>query len=116
MFEHRGQPLLSRRRFAARILASLAIGVAIDSIAVGVGAIGYHWLEGLGWLDACLDGAMIITGNGLSNSLHTAGGKFFAIFDALFGVMAFISVAGVLLAPIVHRLLHAFHLEVREDH
>lgn len=115
MFERRGQPLLSRRRFVVRVLASLIIAVVIDSIAVIVGAIGYHSLEGLGWLDACLDGAMVITGNGLANSLHTADGKLFAIFDALFGVLAFISVTGVLLAPIFHRVLHAFHLEVRGD-
>lgn len=114
MFEGRNQPLISRRRFIYRVVASIGIAIAIDAVAVAAGAIGYHTLEGMNWLLATANAAMVITGNGLVSNLHTPGGELFSIFDALFGVMAFISVAGVLLTPVLHRLSHAFHLEVRD--
>jgi hypothetical protein len=113
MFEHRNQPLISRRRFAFRVAICLGVGIAIDATAIAVGAIGFHLLEGMNWLIAGVNAAMMITGNGMVSHLHTAGGKWFSIFDALFGVLAFISVASVILAPVLHRLLHTFHLEVR---
>ena len=112
MFEKHGQPLISRRKFAARVVAGLAIGLGIDLLAVVVGAAGYHSIEGMSWLDGFVNAAMVITGNGPITPLQTSGGKVFLIFDALLGALAFITVAGVMLAPIFHRLLHAFHLEV----
>lgn len=114
MFERRQEPLASRRRFAVRVAQCLGVAVAIDVLAVAMGAVGYHCLERLDWLTACVNAAMVITGNGLISSLHTPGGRLFAIFDAVVGVLAFISVAGVLLAPVFHRLLHSFHLEVSQ--
>ena len=115
MFERSNEPLISRRRFAFRVAVSLAIAFAIDAIALAIGTVGYHSLAGIGWLDACVDAAMVITGNGLVTHPATAAGKLFSIADALFGVMAFITVTGVVLAPVFHRLLHSFHLEVRDE-
>jgi hypothetical protein len=112
MFENRNQPLVSRRRFAFRVAICLGIAVAIDATALGTGAIGFHALEGMDWLLACVNAAMVITGNGMVSQLHTAAGRLFSIFDVLFGVLAFISVIGVILAPVFHRILHTFHLEV----
>lgn len=114
MFERRQEPLVSRRRFAVRVAECLGIAVTMDVLAVAIGAVGYHCLERLDWLTACANAAMVITGNGLITTLRTPGGKIFSIFDAVIGVLAFISVAGVILAPVFHRLLHSFHLEVGE--
>jgi len=114
MFEHRRQPLASRRRFAVRVAACLGVAAGIDVLAVVIGTVGYHCLEGLDWLTACVNAAMVISGDGLINPPLTSGGKVFSIFDALVGVITFVLMAGVVLAPVVHRLLHSFHLDVRE--
>ena len=114
MFERHDQPLLSRRRFAVRVIAGLAIGFGIDLFAVMVGATGYRLLERSSWIDALVTAAMVITGNGPLVTPLTFGGKVFLIFDALLGALAFVTVAGVILAPIFHRLLHAFHIEVND--
>lgn len=115
MFEHRRQPLASRRKFVARVAACLGIAVGIDALAVVIGTAGYHHLEKQGWLTACANAAMVISGDGLMNPPVTSAGKVFSIFDALVGVIAFVLMAGVVLAPVVHRLLHSFHLDVGSE-
>jgi hypothetical protein len=83
--------------------------------ALGLGTFGYHYLEGLPWIDAELNASMILSGMGPVAELHTTAGKLFASFYALFSGVAFIAIAGVLLAPVYHRFLHQFHLEIEDE-
>lgn len=112
LFERRGEPLLTRRRFATRVLAFLGLAALIDGVAIILGALGFHFVERLSWLEAALQASLMITGNGPIYPPHTEGGKIFALFDACLGVMVFATVTGVLLAPLFHRVLHSFNLEV----
>jgi len=45
------------------------------------------------------------------NPIRTRAGKIFASFYALYSGLAILSVAGLILAPVVHRFLHKFHVE-----
>ena len=91
---------------------SLAAGIVLaGSLALGV--FGYHFIEGLPWIDALLNASMILGGMGPVDPLRSTGGKLFASFFALYSGLAIISIAGLLLAPLVHRLLHKFHLEAQ---
>ena len=114
MFEGPLRPPLSRRRFAVRMAVFVLAAIIADGIAVAVGAVGFHFTEGLGWLDACLNAALVMTGNGPSHPPLTRAGKIFTIFDALFGVILFGAVIGALLVPIFHRTLHVFQSQSRE--
>ena len=114
MFEHRTKPLLPRKVFALRVLRSLALALGIIGVSLGLGIVGYHFCAGLSWVDALLNAAMILTGMGPVNELHTVAGKLFASFYALFSGVVFITSVAVLLAPAIHRFLHKFHLEA--DH
>jgi hypothetical protein len=111
MFEHRTSPLLPRREFLRRVANSLLLGLLVVVCALGVGMAGYHLLEKLPWVDAFVNAAMILSGMGPVATLQTAAGKIFAGCYALFSGLAFISVAGILLAPLAHRALHKFHIE-----
>jgi hypothetical protein len=111
MFEHRTKPLLPGKIFVLRVLRSLALALAIIGISLALGIFGYHFCAGLSWLDALLNAAMILTGMGPVNELHTVTGKLFASFYALFSGVVFITAVAVLLAPVFHRFLHKFHLE-----
>jgi hypothetical protein len=113
MFEHRRDPLLSRRDYLRRLLLHALIAGGILTGCLGLGMAGYHGFEGLGWLDAFLNAAMILSGMGPVAPLATAGGKLFAGCYALFSGVAFLTTVGVLLSPVVHRALHKFHLESR---
>ena len=111
MYEHRSQPLLSRPMFVRRVLrhALAALGVIVGSLMIGI--IGYRFAEGLSWLDSLLNASMILGGMGPADALHTTAGKLFASFYALFCGVVFLVVAGIFLAPMVHRLMHRMHME-----
>jgi hypothetical protein len=111
MYEHRREPLLPREKFWRRMLRHGYLAAAIVSAALGVGILGYHFCERLSWLDAFVNAAMILSGMGPLGPLQYDAGKWFAGFYALFSGVAFISTVGVLLAPVVHRFLHKFHLD-----
>lgn len=111
MFEHRTKPLLPRRIFILRVFRSLALALGLIGVSLGLGLLGYHFCERLSWLDALLNAAMILSGMGPVDELQTVAGKLFASFYALFSGVVFFTSVAVLLAPVVHRFLHKFHLE-----
>jgi hypothetical protein len=79
--------------------------------ALGMGMAVYHWVEGLPWSDAFLNAAMLLGGMGPVNPIHTELGKWLVGAYALFAGVVFLVLAGVMLAPVMHHVLHAFHLE-----
>jgi len=87
------------------------LGAVVVFLALGIGMLGYHGFEGMSWIDSFANAAMILSGMGPLTPLATTSGKVFAGFYALFSGLVFIAVAGILLAPGTHRLLHRFHLE-----
>jgi hypothetical protein len=111
MFEHRSQPLISHRAFLGRLLWGAGAGAGLVVISLAAGMIGYKLLEGLHWIDAFLNASMLLGGMGPVNTPVTVAGKLFAGFYALYCGLVVIVVAGFILAPVAHRLLHKFHLE-----
>jgi hypothetical protein len=109
MFEHHKDPLISWARFWLRMLRSIGMGLAIFAISLGIGMAGYHEFEHMSWLDAFANSAMILSGMGPLMELKTDAGKYFAGFYALFSGLAFVAVLGFVFAPVVHRIMHAFH-------
>jgi hypothetical protein len=114
MFEHHSEPLLPRRLFVSRIIRHAILALAVILSALAVGMFGYHYLEGLTWLDSFLNAAMILGGMGPVNELHSSAAKLFAGIYALFSGLAFIGVAGIIILPIAHRLLHTLHMDSRQ--
>ena len=84
-----------------------------DSLTIGTA--GYCVFGGLQPVDGFLNASMILTGMGPVDRMETTAGKIFASFYALYSGLIFLVVAGVLFAPIFHRILHNFHLDTGED-
>ena len=113
-YEHRLTPVISRQRFVQRMIRHIAVAIVLISIAWAIGIIGYHVTEHFSWIDATINAAMILGGMGPVDHVNTTAGKLFASFYALFSGIFFIAIAGIVLAPITHRLLHTLHVDERE--
>ena len=115
MFEHRSEQLASQSVFAIRMLRYGLVTTGIILFSLGIGMAGYHYLESLSWIDSLLNASMILGGMGLVSPLQTNAGKIFASFYALYSGIVLLASVGVLAAPVFHRLLHHFHLEIEGE-
>lgn len=111
MFEHKKEPILPKAKFIRRVARHGLFAFAIIFVSLAIGILGYHVLEGLGWIDATVNAAMILGGMGPVNQLRTDAGKLFAAAYALFSGIVFLVAVAVLMAPVFHRFLHRFHLD-----
>ena len=55
---------------------------------------------------------MILSGMGPVNELHTESGKLFAGTYALYSGFTILIIISIVLAPVVRRFLHRFHLDM----
>lgn len=111
MYEPKHHPLATRRLFVKRMLlhSGAAILVLLTSLGIGMG--GYRFFEHLSWIDGFLNCAMLLGGMGPVNSPVSFGGKLFAGLYALYAGLMFLITVGLVFTPIVHRVMHRFHLE-----
>jgi len=83
--------------------------MAIFGMAIGMA--GYMSTEGMSAIDGFVNAAMILSGMGPVDQLKTDGGKLFAGAYALFSGLFVVIATGFVLAPVLHRVLHSFHVE-----
>ena len=114
MFEHKSQRIVPFSVFVWRVVRFIGIAVILILLALFIGVAGYHWIAGLAWVDALLNASMILGGMGPVNELTTKAAKIFASCYALFSGLVFIAVMGIVLSPVVHRMLHKFHVDERD--
>jgi len=114
-FERRGESLLPFAQFTLRMLRSLTLVLGILAVSLCLGILGYHYIQGLAWVDALLNASMILSGMGPVDAPKATPAKIFASLYALFSGVVFISTAGIIFAPVAHRMLHWFHLESQEN-
>ena len=90
-----------------------AVGVSAGLVlpALCMGIAGYHWIDELSWIDSLVEASMILGGMGPVSPLHSDAAKIFASAYALFSGLVFVGVMGLILTPLVHRILHKFHVE-----
>ena len=100
--------------FVNRVAVSLLIGLGLMAAALSIGVVGYHLIAHLGWIDSFLEASMILGGMGPVNPLQTNAAKIFAAIYALFSGVMFIAIMGVVMSPIIHRMLHKFHIDERD--
>ena len=98
-------------QLAQRMLRHGAALLPLALVSLGLGMAIYHWAAGLPWPDAFLNAAMLLGGMGPVDRLDTALGKWLAGLYALFAGIVFLVIAGAMLAPVVHHVLHRFRLE-----
>src|SRR6185295_12406464 len=111
MYESRRQQPLTHGTFVQRLALHAACAVALVIGSLAIGMVGYHLMEHLSWIDAFLNSAMLLGGMGPVNPPTSDGGKLFAGLYALYAGLVFIVSAGLMFAPVLHRLMHRFHFD-----
>lgn len=109
MYEHKAHPPIPHTRFIRRVLLHAAASLALVFFSLGIGMAGYEYFEHLAWRDAFLNAAMLMGGMGPVDAPRTDAGKLFAGLYALYAGLVFLVGAGLVFAPVVHRLMHKFH-------
>ena len=110
MYEPRHKPPLPMRRFLLRLLLHAAAAQVLVVVSLAIGMWGYGYYEHMVWRDAFVNAAMLLGGMGpMKTEGLSDGGKVFAGLFALYAGLVFIIVIGIMLAPVIHRVLHVFH-------
>jgi hypothetical protein len=110
-YESRHAPLAPRAVFLRRLAEVIALSIGLVVVSLVVGMWGYQHFEHLEWRDAFLNAAMLLGGMGPVETPATPGGKLFAGFYALYAGLILLVSVGLMLTPVLHRLMHQFHLE-----
>jgi len=110
-FERRSQPLAPPNQFYIRLVNSGLFSLIIITVSLIIGMAGYRIFEHLTWVDAFLNAAMLLGGMGPVDPITSFGGKVFAGIYSLYCGLMVLLVAGIIMAPVAHRILHRFHME-----
>lgn len=108
LYEHHSEPLTSRPAFLRRVARHVGLGAVMILGSLVGGMLGFIAFEGLAAHEAFLNAAMLLSGQELPHSPTSVVGTLFAGVYALYAALAFLLASGILAAPVVHRLLHAF--------
>lgn len=111
MYESKTDPLLSRAAFTWRILRHLLLVFLLTLVSLLLGMLGYWYFEGHSWGAAFMHTSFLLFGFGHLTQPHSLSGQIFLGFYGFYASLFFILMTAILLTPIVHRLLHSFHLE-----
>jgi len=114
-FEHHREPVAPRSKFIRRMVRFTFYAMSFLFVSLMIGVAGYHYICDLGWVDAFLNASMILTGMGPVSPLPNREAKIFASAYAIFCGIAFLTIFSILIAPVLHRLLHRLHLTTGKD-
>jgi hypothetical protein len=117
VFESHLEPLLPWPKFRRRLKRHGGVALLVIGFSLAIGTAGYTFIAGQEPLTAFLNASMLLGGMGPVGDTcpdptnPCVGGRLFAALFALYAGLMFLLSAGVLLAPVLHRLLHWLHLE-----
>ena len=115
MYESKTAELLPFRQFLGRLAMHGLAAIGALGFSLGLGMIGYSHYEHMTWTDAYVNASMLLSGMGPIETHLSERGKIFAGTYALYSGLVFIIVAGVIVAPVLHRFLHYLHLESEKE-
>lgn len=111
MYESKKQPLATRQHFIRRVGVHILATLLFITISLFIGVLGYHYFGECAWMDALHNASMILSGMGPVITIQSDAGKIFSSLFALYSGLAFITNMGLLLAPVLHRIIHKMHLD-----
>jgi hypothetical protein len=114
MNSNRLKKLPHRKHFVSKLFRNLVAACIVLTFSLLMGVLGYMYFFNLGWVDGLYNASMILAGMGPVDAAINDGGKIFASFYAIYSGVAFLTSVALIFAPIAHRFLHKFKLDVEE--
>ncbi|UVJ44865.1 hypothetical protein NVV94_04570 [Pseudomonas sp. LS1212] len=112
MYESKNQPVLTRRQFIYRLFLHSLTACLLIGGSVALGAGGHlYFEEGVSWHDAVFNATLMLGGIGPISLPQSVAGKLFFAGYGLYAGLVFVTSIGLILAPVVHRILHRFHCD-----
>ena len=101
--------------FYSRVRRGVTYALVLVAVTLAVGMLGYHEFEDISWLDSFHQSALLLSGMGPVVEMSSVAGKVFDGIYALFCGIILLAATGLLFAPVLHRILHRFHIEDSRD-
>jgi hypothetical protein len=98
-------------RFYARVWRAFALSGSLIGGTLLVGTVGYHLIDDFSWLDAFHQSSLLLSGMGPVKENTSVAGKVFDSLYALFCGVILLGATGIMFTPVIHRILHRFHIE-----
>lgn len=111
MYENKKEPLITHRHFRWRLLMHVLLALALVCAMLLVGTLGHIYFDGMVLSQALLASFTLSSGLGLSILPSTTAGQVFASLYGLFAGYLYIATCTIVIAPILHRVFHKFHLD-----
>jgi hypothetical protein len=99
------------RKFLRRVISSAKVAAYLLAATLAGGTIGYHFIAGLTWLIAFHQASLLLSGMGPVETNLSDAGRLFESFYSIFCGVMLLGSTGILFTPVIHRILHAFHVE-----
>jgi len=112
---HFAETLAPSDVFYTRFRRGATYALALVAATLAIGTIGYRAFEHMTWLDAFHQSALLLSGMGPVVDMKSIGGKIFDSVYALFCGVILLASTGLMFAPVIHRILHRFHIEDAAD-
>lgn len=103
-----------RKHFRNKFLKYLLAAVLFLIFSLFIGTVGYKYFFHLSWIDGFYNASLILTGMGPVDVPPGNVAKIFASLYAVYSGVAFLTTVALLFAPILHRFLHKFHLDIED--
>lgn len=111
MYENKSTPLISRSAFHKRVLIHFLMASILVVITLTIGVAGHIYFDDMKPSKALMASVTLTSGLGLSVLPESTAGQLFTSLYGIFSGYVYIATSSIVIAPILHRILHKLHME-----
>ena len=111
MYESKSSSLIAKKTFIKRMFFHILAALILVVITLVAGIAGHVYFDNMEAGTAFVASVTLTSGLGLSILPETTSGRLFTSFYGIFSGYVYIATSTIVIAPILHRILHKFHLD-----
>ena len=111
MYENKKSPLISKPEFRKRLIVHAMLAITLVLLMLLIGVLGHMYFDQMECAKALVASITITAGLGVAILPDSIEGQLFASIYGILSGYIYIATSTIVLAPILHRILHSFHLD-----